>query len=381
MGLNPLIFHGAGEVNNAKDTFQDMLLSVENGNKMRQTFRSLPLQDQMTDLNNKNAIQEARLKSVGMASQELLPYLDNDQALISKLFDRREMLIAQGLPTMDTDEVIQAFKQNPQMAKNMIAGAAQMYQQMGGNRNSIPAPLQEHQYHMGILNDPNASPDQKKASRIALKLDPAPTTSDSRTADAKNWEQYQAMPEGEAKKQFGRASGFLPPVPKMSGKSEDTLTKAQDKYFELDQMASKAESIAQSYEELEPSAGVAASLDEAFKRFLGNEDDVSLLRTNYIGLRNSVAVKNLPPGVASDKDIALALEGYPKDTTNPRIVASFMRGYAKLLRVERDFNEFRSDYISRNGNSVGFLKAWKERSKNPDTYKDIVIEHDPLGIL
>jgi len=78
-------------------------------------------------------------------------------------------------------------------------------------------------------------------------------------------------------------------------------------------------------------------------------------------VRNSQVVKNLPPGVASDRDIQIAMEGYPTDTTNPETMAAFLRGMAKLERYNEDFNDFAAGYVDKNNGTRGMVDAWKAR--------------------
>lgn len=76
----------------------------------------------------------------------------------------------------------------------------------------------------------------------------------------------------------------------------------------------------------------------------------NLLRKEYTALVNSQAVKNLPPGPASDRDIKLALQGFPSATANAETMASFLRGMAKLQELGANREQARADWISSNGN-------------------------------
>ena len=49
---------------------------------------------------------------------------------------------------------------------------------------------------------------------------------------------------------------------------------------------------------------------------MGNENKVSELRQQYRAIRNTAALGGLPPGAASDKDIEMAMSGFPTDTAN-----------------------------------------------------------------
>jgi hypothetical protein len=103
-------------------------------------------------------------------------------------------------------------------------------------------------------------------------------------------------------------------------------------------------------------SGAAASVSEWLKQATGNQDVVSQLRTEYTRLRNSQAIKSLPPGVATDKDIELALKGIPPETANPATLASFLRGMAKMSQIEAVTEEAKADWVSSNG-SLGRARS------------------------
>lgn len=97
--------------------------------------------------------------------------------------------------------------------------------------------------------------------------------------------------------------------------------------------------------------GKITSFAQAINTATGQQDGFTQLRNEYNRLRNSVAIKNLPPGVATDKDIALALEGLPPPTANSDFIASFLRGTAKLQQYEAATKDAQTEWIS----SVGSL--------------------------
>lgn len=96
--------------------------------------------------------------------------------------------------------------------------------------------------------------------------------------------------------------------------------------------------------------GVFASVNEAARGAFGGQNPVSALRKEYSTLINAQAVANLPPGPASDKDIKLAREGFPKGNANAETMASFLRGMAKLQNIKANREQARADWISENGN-------------------------------
>lgn len=106
-----------------------------------------------------------------------------------------------------------------------------------------------------------------------------------------------------------------------------------------------------------------ATWTEKAKELTGNQDAVSALRKRYFAIRSSAAVKNLPPGVASDKDIEMALMGFPSEKANKEEISSFLRGLAKLERAADQYNTFTANYISTTGGEKGMLSAWRDSAK------------------
>lgn len=80
--------------------------------------------------------------------------------------------------------------------------------------------------------------------------------------------------------------------------------------------------------------GAASKASEWLKQATGSQDAMSLMRAEYTKLRNTQAVKNLPPGAASDADVKLAMQGFPPETADAQLLAGFLRGMAKLQQME-----------------------------------------------
>ena len=149
---------------------------------------------------------------------------------------------------------------------------------------------------------------------------------------------------------------------KLSSASEKALLEATDRAANAGRLRFEMEELARDFEANgdEIIAGVGGDAREAFNRVFGSQDGITQLRTRYTALRNSQAVKNLPPGVASDRDIALALEGFLPPSANATAMASFLRGMAKMNLYDEVYNEFAANYIDQNSGARGLLNAWKQ---------------------
>jgi len=104
---------------------------------------------------------------------------------------------------------------------------------------------------------------------------------------------------------------------------------------------------------------MSGKASDMFTNLTGQEDYLKSLRTKYVGLRNSQLVSNLPPGVASDKDIEMALAGFPSEFSNPDTISSFLRGMSKLEKYNAKLNNFKAEGISNNGNPAKSKAAFE----------------------
>ena len=118
----------------------------------------------------------------------------------------------------------------------------------------------------------------------------------------------------------------------------------------LEQAAGNTLDLANRIEQQGGGLGVLSRASEALKSSFGNQDFMTQLRNEYTRIRNTVAIKSLPPGVATDKDIELALKGLPPETANAETLASFLRGFAKMQRYEAASESAKAEWVGSNGN-------------------------------
>lgn len=203
------------------------------------------------------------------------------------------------------------------------------------------------------------------------------------TANAQDWSTYTKMkktdPEGA--KQFGQKVGFVKPDGKeLSVHLQKRLSTATDNAIKSESNAESYDGIASEFEDMDVGGGLfAGKWSEAFKDVTGSQDAVTALRKQYLAIRGSQVVNNLPPGAASDKDIEMALSGFPSENATGEQISSFMRGLAKVERHKAAFESFKANYISENGNEKGMVKAWKsEQKKKP---ADMMTDEELLADL
>jgi hypothetical protein len=119
------------------------------------------------------------------------------------------------------------------------------------------------------------------------------------------------------------------------------------------QQASRLNALATELSGLSAWSGAAGSAAEIWKRNFGSQNGATLARQEYARMRNSLVSQSLPPGVASDRDIALAMEGFLPTTANPQVMASFLRGMAKIQGITAEVETARGDWLANNRGSLG----------------------------
>lgn len=94
--------------------------------------------------------------------------------------------------------------------------------------------------------------------------------------------------------------------------------------------------------------GAASSFGEWMAAQTGRQDAVTGMRQEYTRLMSQGVMKMLPPGPASDKDVALAREGFPKANADSAYLASFLRGMAKLSAYDAALNNAKAEWVAAN---------------------------------
>jgi len=118
------------------------------------------------------------------------------------------------------------------------------------------------------------------------------------------------------------------------------------------QQAAQYNDLAGRIKDIGSAWGIAGSSAEWLKKATGEQGAVSALRQEFTRLKNSAAVSSLPPGPATDKDIAMVMEGFPPATANPAQLSSFLRGMAKLKDIESSVEGAKVDWLAGNRGSL-----------------------------
>lgn len=194
-------------------------------------------------------------------------------------------------------------------------------------------------------------------ANIQNTINPASIASDAQRLEIEKEKLRQRELERQQREsQFQSRAGELKPgVQKILDAAQTEAIESNARARQLGFLASDLEAAG------DIGGGAGVRFTEFLKTQLGTQDDVTELRRRYNAIRSSEAVQNLPPGVASDKDIELALKGFPREDAPKDQLVSFLRGSEKLAQFRADFNRIKSEFVSSTGSTRGLLKAIDER--------------------
>jgi len=158
----------------------------------------------------------------------------------------------------------------------------------------------------------------------------------------------------------------IAPAGDLSQQAEIQLREANNEYKSASSRAGSANRLATNLEQLTKNipSGFRSQVEESIKGFLGEQDLVTLLRTEAQALRIGTAVANLPPGPASDKDVALVLSGTLDANADPKTLAEYARGIAKLAQMESRFHSDQAAWINKYRDVGGYLDHITLRNYN-----------------
>jgi hypothetical protein len=123
-----------------------------------------------------------------------------------------------------------------------------------------------------------------------------------------------------------------------------------------EQSAGRMLDLAGRIESAQGGKGALTKASEWFAGATGRQDEWTQMRQEYTRLRNTQAIKSLPPGPATDKDIQMALKGFPEETANSQTIGSFLRGMAKLQQYEGAAKAAEAEWVNSTG-SLGRAKT------------------------
>ena len=147
-----------------------------------------------------------------------------------------------------------------------------------------------------------------------------------------------------------KAQELIDGAPKLSVNMEKGIETAVNNATASSNSADSMSSLAQQFRQEKPTTGLFGNANNMFSKLTGSETALRDLRIRQNSIVNSQVLKFLPPGPATDRDVALAREGAPSTWDDPEIVANWLDANARLERRNAQFNEFKSEWMSANGN-------------------------------
>lgn len=147
-----------------------------------------------------------------------------------------------------------------------------------------------------------------------------------------------------------KAQELIDGAPKLSVNMEKGIETAVNNATASSNSADSMSALAQQFRQEKPTTGLFGSANNMFSKLTGSETALRDLRIRQNAIINSQVLKYLPPGPATDRDVNLAREGAPSSWDDPEIVANWLDANARLERRNAQFNEFKSEWMSANGN-------------------------------
>ncbi|EFE2386526.1 acyltransferase [Escherichia coli] len=147
-----------------------------------------------------------------------------------------------------------------------------------------------------------------------------------------------------------KAQQLISEAPKLSVNMEKGIETAVNNATASSNSANSMSALAQQFRAEKPTTGLFGNAQNMFAKLTGSDTTLRDLRIRQNALINSQVLKFLPPGPATDKDVEIVRQGAPTDMDNPETVARWLDAMANLERRNAQFNEFKAEWMSANGN-------------------------------
>ncbi len=180
---------------------------------------------------------------------------------------------------------------------------------------------------------------------------------------------YNSLPDGPEKEAVGRKFGLVSREGMdLSAYAEKQLDLASNEAAQASADSGRYMTLADQIRQSSMTGGLPSTWSEYVKEQTGNQDEVTALRKQVMQIVNSEAVKNLPPGPATDRDIEMVRSPFPTEKASPEYVANWLGAVARLNQKRAEFAEFKANFISENGSlrtksGESLISAWKNQQE------------------
>lgn len=167
---------------------------------------------------------------------------------------------------------------------------------------------------------------------------------------------------------------------KMLSGDYDRIADAEEAAEAANGRAARALNLVSRYARIQPTGGIMGKAWSATKDFLGGQTAVDSLKTEFTSLVNSGIINNLPPGVASDRDIAIIQKGFPDSTWKAEEIERFLKGMAKMSAFNAEKNKEKAKYLNDNrGNQAGFVQYWQDLKESEGYAEQVAQQYNLPG--
>jgi hypothetical protein len=211
--------------------------------------------------------------------------------------------------------------------------------------------------------------DLKREQFDFKKQDPAMAAQGQAPASIQEIEYYNRLPEGPEKEAVGRKLNMISREGMdLSAYAEKQLDMASTEAATASADASRYMTLADQIKQSAMSGGLKSTWTEYIKEQTGNQDEVTGLRKQAMQIVNSEAIKNLPPGPATDRDIEIVRAPFPTEKASPEYVANWLSAVARLNEKRAQFSEFKANFISENGSlrtrsGESLISSWRKQQQ------------------
>lgn len=187
------------------------------------------------------------------------------------------------------------------------------------------------------------------------------------------WYLEQQSSAGDIKKTY-MGPDFIPKS-RMPGAEyiDKSIYTADQEAFRANGVIQEVDSILGGLDEIERrggmQTGIAGDFSEVAKDVFGKEDYVTEVRKQYEDIKVRSAINNLPPGVASDKDIELVLAPWPDGTSNPELIRAKLEAIQRVERGRAEYALFESNWLAEKGSRSGLQSAWLNTARGSETVR------------
>jgi hypothetical protein len=201
------------------------------------------------------------------------------------------------------------------------------------------------------------------------KNNPSATAAGQAPASIQEIQYYNSLPEGAEKEAVGRKLNMISREGMdLSAYAEKQLDMASTEAAEASSAAGRYMTLADQIRSSAMSGGLKSTWTEYVKEQTGNQDEVTGLRKQAMQIVNSEAIKNLPPGPATDRDIEMVRAPFPTEKSSPEYVANWLSAVARLNEKRAQFSEFKANFISENGSlrsrsGESLIASWRKQQE------------------